>query len=109
MYDVFPTIKLIYGCKQFIFKSRFWIWVRQMYDALILINGRLISCKYIYFIGSLMLNEKLYDKLENFWPWAGLYEGHKAKKGQKNKYGSKCLELFNSARNAKKLQKEPKT
>ena len=43
------------------------------------------------------------------------HKDHKAKKGQngrKNKYGSKCLELSNSARNAKiakKFQKEPKT
>ena len=42
------------------------------------------------------------------------HKGHKAKKGQKgkkNKYGSKCLELSNSARNAKiakKFQKVPK-
>ena len=44
----------------------------------------------------------------------GPFQGRKAKKGQKvqkNKYGSKCLELSNSARNAKKAkncQKEPK-
>ena len=43
------------------------------------------------------------------------HRGHKAKKGQKgpkNKYGSKFLELSNSAKNAKilkKFQKEPKT
>ena len=36
MYDVFPTIKLIYGCKQFIFKWRFCIWVRQMYECMTL-------------------------------------------------------------------------
>ena len=39
------------------------------------------------------------------------HKGRKAKKGQKNKYGLKCLELSNSARNAKKAkncQKEPK-
>ena len=36
MYDVFPTIKLIYGCKQFIFKWRFCIWLRQMYECMTL-------------------------------------------------------------------------
>ena len=44
----------------------------------------------------------------------GPFQGRKAKKGQKvqkNKYGSKCLELSNSARNAKiakNFQKVPK-
>ena len=46
---------------------------------------------------------KLYHKRPKIlalWPFQG-YKAKKAKKNLKIKYGSKCLELFNSARNAK--------
>ena len=52
-------------------------------------------------------------KGQSFWP-LGLFKAtrpKKAKLGKKKKYGSKCLELSNSARNAKiakNCQKVPK-
>ena len=50
---------------------------------------------------------ELYDQKKIFLAFEG-HKGRKAKKGQKglkNKYGSKCLELPNSSRNAiKKIQ-----
>ena len=61
----------------------------------------------------LMENAQIYRKRPVILAF-GPFQGHKAEKGQtrpKKKYGSKCLELSNSARNAKiakNCQKVPK-
>ena len=69
----------------------------------------LLGWNHFFWDGHFMGLAKIYrkrPKILALWP----FQGCKAKKNLKLKYGSKCLELFNSARNAKiakKIQKVP--